>query len=84
MTEAPLTAAQIPVNEIIDLLTAIGNKDYAHFQELEQAFVSQHGEEVWEQVFNFRVLPALDRPANQWLLTQWMSHGINSIKTVRG
>ncbi|BAY24082.1 hypothetical protein NIES2100_38750 [Calothrix sp. NIES-2100] len=82
MTEAQLTATQIPVNDIVGMLTAIGNKDYAQFQELEQAFVSQHGEEVWDQVFNFRVLPALDKPANQWLLMQWMSHGINSIKTV--
>ncbi|MBW4614436.1 MAG: hypothetical protein KME21_14420 [Desmonostoc vinosum HA7617-LM4] len=69
-------------NEIIDMLAAIGNKDYARFQELEQAFVSQYGEEVWEQVFNFRVLPALDKPASKWLLAQWMSHGINNIKTV--
>ncbi|BAY95822.1 MULTISPECIES: hypothetical protein [unclassified Tolypothrix] len=82
MTEAQLTATQIPINDILGMLTAIGNKDYAHFLELEQAFVSQHGEEVWEQVFNFRVLPALDKPASQWLLAQWMSHGINSIKTV--
>ncbi|AFY35355.1 hypothetical protein [Calothrix sp. PCC 7507] len=82
MTEAQLTATQIPVNNIVSMLVAIGNKDYAQFQELEQAFVSQHGEEVWEQVFNFRVLPALDKPANQWLLVQWMSHGTNSIKKV--
>ncbi|PHJ57178.1 hypothetical protein VF14_21715 [Nostoc linckia z18] len=82
MTEAQLTATQIPVNDILSMFAAIGNKDYAYFQELEQAFVSQHGEEVWEQVFNFRVLPALDKPASQWLLAQWMSHGINSIKTV--
>ncbi|AKG23782.1 hypothetical protein [Calothrix sp. 336/3] len=82
MTEAQLTATQIPINDIVGMLTAIGNQDYTHFQELEQAFVSQHGEEVWEQVFNFRVLPALDKPASQWLFTQWMTHGINSIKTV--
>ncbi|WP_445632923.1 hypothetical protein [Nostoc sp. DSM 114161] len=37
---------------------------------------------VWQQVFNFRVLASLDKAANQWLLAQWMSHGINSIKTV--
>lgn len=82
MTEAQLTATQIPVNDIIGMLTAIGNKDYARFQELEQAFVSRHGEEVWQEVFNFRILPALDKGASQWLLAQWMSHGINSIKTV--
>lgn len=82
MTEAQLTAIQIPINDIVGMLTAVGNKDYACFQELEQSFVSRHGEEVWEQVFNFRVLPALDKPASQWLLAQWMSHGINSIRTV--
>lgn len=82
MTEAQLTATQIPVNDIVGMLTAVGNKNYAQFQELEQAFVSQYGEEVWQEVFNFRVLPALDKPANQWLLAQWMSHGINSRKTL--
>lgn len=82
MTEAQLTATRIPVQEIVGMLTAIGNKDYSQFQELEQAFVFQHGEEVWQEVFNFRVLPALDKPASQWLLAQWMSHGINSIKSV--
>ncbi len=82
MTEAQLTATQIPVNDIVGMLTAVGNKDYAQFQELERVFVSQYGEEVWQEVFNFRVLPALDKPANQWLLAQWMSHGINSRKTL--
>ncbi|WP_445634119.1 Transposase [Nostoc sp. DSM 114161] len=82
MTEAQLIATHIPINDIVGMLTAIGNKDYAQFQELEQAFVSQHGEEIWEQLFNFRILPVLDRPANQWLLAQWMSHGINGVKIV--
>jgi hypothetical protein len=82
MTEAQLTATQIPVNDIVSMFTSIGNRDYAQFQELEQIFVSQYGEEVWQEVFNFRVLPALDKSASQWLLTQWMSHGINSIKTL--
>jgi len=78
MTEA----TQIPINDLVGMLESVGNKDYTHFQELEQFFVSQHGEEVWQEVFNFRILPALDRPANQWLLAQWMSHGINSVKVV--
>ena len=59
MTEAQLTATKIPVNNLIDMLAAIGNRDYSRFQELEQVFVSQYGEEVWQEVFNFRVLPAL-------------------------
>lgn len=82
MTEAQLTATKIPVNDLIDMLAAIGNRNYSRFQQLEQAFVSQHSEEIWQEVFNFRVLPALDKPASQWLLAQWMSHGINSIKKI--
>ena len=82
MTEAQTTATQIPVNDLIDLLTAIGNRNYLKFQQLENAFVSQHGEEVWQEVFNFRILPALDKSTSQWLLVQWASAGINNIKTI--
>jgi len=82
MTEAQIAATQIPVNDLIELLAAIGNQNYLKFQELENAFVSQHGEEVWQEVFNFRILPVLDKSTSQWLLMQWSSHGINSIKTV--
>lgn len=82
MTEAQLSATQIPINDIIDMLAAIGNRNYARFQELENAFVSQHNEEVWQEVFNFRLLPALDKPASQWLLVQWTSDGINNVKTI--
>ncbi len=65
------------------MLAAIGNRNYSRFQELENAFVSQHSQEVfWQEVFNFRLLSALDKPASQWLLVQWTSDGINSIKTV--
>lgn len=82
MTEAQITATQIPVNDLIDLLAAIGNKNYPKFQELENTFVSQYKEEVWQEVFNFRILPVLDKSTSQWLLTQWASAGINSIKTI--
>ena len=70
------------MNDLLNIIAAIGNRDYSQFQELEQVFVSLHGEEVWQEVFNFRILPALDKPASQWLLAQWMSHGINSIKKI--
>ncbi len=82
MTQAQSTATQIPVNDLIDMFAAIGNRNYSRFQELENTFVSQHSEEVWQEVFNFRILPALDKSANQWLLVQWTSDGINSVKTV--
>lgn len=52
-------------NDLIGMLTAIANRDYLRFQELEKAFVCQQGEEVWQEVFNFRVLPALNKPVSQ-------------------
>ncbi len=64
------------------MLAAIGNRNYSRFQELENALVSQHSQEVWQEVFNFWLLPALDKSASQWLLVQWTSDGINSVKTV--
>ena len=65
MTEAQLSATQVPVNDIIAMLAATGNRNYSRFQELENVFVSQHSQEVWQKVFNFRLLPALDKPASQ-------------------
>lgn len=52
------------------MLTAIGTCDYSRFQELENIFTSQHSEDVREEVFNFRVLPVLDKPVSVWLLGQ--------------
>jgi hypothetical protein len=64
-------AAQIPVSTIIPILTAINDRDYLHFKELQASFVSQHGVEVWQDVFNCRVLPALDQQSHRWLLEAW-------------
>lgn len=75
-------ASQIPINTIIPMLTAIGDRSWEQFKELEQTFVNQHGVEVWEEVFNFRLKPALDRESDRWLLQQWCSEGIISVKNV--
>ncbi len=48
MTEAQLTATKIPVNDLLNMLAAIRNRDYSQFQELERVFVSEYGEEVWQ------------------------------------
>ncbi|HLO86366.1 MAG TPA: hypothetical protein VK203_15405 [Nostocaceae cyanobacterium] len=70
------TANQIPVSTIIPMFTAIGERDWQKFQDLEGDFVRQYGVEVWQEVFNFRVLPALDQDSNRWLLIQWCGEGI--------
>lgn len=75
-------ATQIPITTIIPMLVAIGSRNWEQFKELEQAFVNQHGVEVWEEVFNFRLKPALDKESDRWLLGQWCIEGIISVKDV--
>ncbi|MEH1921661.1 hypothetical protein [Nostoc sp.] len=67
MTE---TATQIPLTALLPMLTAIGERDYPRFKELEIDFASTHGVQVWEDVFNFRLKPALDKDSDRWLLIQ--------------
>lgn len=76
------TATLIPLSTVIPMLTAISDRDYPRFKDLEINFASLHGVEVWEDVFNFRVLPALDSLAKKWLLVQKCSQGIKSVKVV--
>lgn len=82
MTSIKTMANQIPVGTIIPMLTAIHDRDYSGFKELEKVFVAQYGVEVWQDVLNFRVLPALDQQSNRWLLQAWCSKGIVSVKNI--
>ncbi|MBD2254615.1 hypothetical protein [Nostoc parmelioides] len=75
-------ATQIPITAIIPILTAIGDRQWQQFKNLEADFVIHYGVEVWEEVFNFRVLPALDKDSNRWLLVHWCGEGINWVKDV--
>ncbi|QLE55385.1 hypothetical protein [Nostoc sp. TCL26-01] len=74
-------ATDIPVTTIIPMLTAIGSRDWEQFKNLESDFVRQYGVEVWEEFFNFRLKPALDKDSDKWLLIQWCSKGF-TVKTV--
>ncbi|MBW4623477.1 MAG: hypothetical protein KME17_29480 [Cyanosarcina radialis HA8281-LM2] len=75
-------ATQISIAAIVPMLTAIGDRQWEKFKELETELVSQYGVEVWQEVFNFRILPALDNDSNKWLLVQWCNEGITSVKNV--
>lgn len=79
MTEA---ATLVPINQLTPMFTAIGDKDYSEFKKLELQFAEQHGVEIWEDVFNFRVLPALDKETKSWLLVQKCSKGYTVKKMV--
>ncbi|MDZ8055624.1 MAG: hypothetical protein RMX68_004450 [Aulosira sp. ZfuVER01] len=72
-------AVQIPVSTIISILTAINDRDYPRFRELQTILISQHGVEVWQDVFNCRVLPALDQESNRWLLQAWCTKETASV-----
>jgi len=79
MTEA---ATLISINQLTPMFTAIGDKNYPEFKKLELAFADQHGIETWQDVFNFRILPALDKEAKSWLLVQKCSKGYTVRETV--
>ncbi len=78
MSEA---ATLVPVNIVINMLTAIADRNWEQFKDLESEFVSQYGVEIWEDVFNFRLKPALDKDSDRWLLVQWCSKGY-TVRTV--
>ena len=76
------TTTQIPVSELIPMLSAISDRSWERFKELEKQFVTRHGVNAWEEFFAFRVKPALDKDSDRWLLIQWCSGGIFSVKDV--
>jgi len=79
MTE---TATQVPITTIVPMLNASSDRNWQQFKNLEVDFVSQYGVDVWEDVFNFRLKPALDKNSDRWLLIQKCSTGIKSVKIV--
>jgi hypothetical protein len=70
-----LEAGTVPLNEIILFLDAIKGRDFPRFKALERDFVSQYKTEVWEEYFNFRLLPSLDQDSSNWLLKQFLGQG---------
>ena len=68
-------ATQVSTNTVISMLSAISNENYSEFKKLELEFVENYGVETWEDVFNFRVMPALSKTSKQWLLVQKCSKG---------
>jgi hypothetical protein len=76
------TATQVPITTIVPMLTAISDRNWEQFKKLERDFVNQYGVDVWEDVFNFRLKPALDKDSDRWLLIQWCNKGIKSVKIV--
>ena len=67
--------SQIPVSELIPILTVICDRNWDGFKELETEFVAKYGVEAWQYFFAYRLKPALDKDSDRWLLIQWCSQG---------
>jgi len=76
------TAVQVPITMIISMLTTIANRDWQQFKQMEADFVHQYGVDVWQEVFNFRLKPALDKDSDRWLLIQLCSTDIKSVPKI--
>lgn len=74
------TATLMPLSTFIPVLTAISDRDWVRFKELEVSFANAHGIETWADVFNWRIMPALEPEAKRWLLVTKCSQGIKSVK----
>ncbi|WYL94276.1 MAG: hypothetical protein HEQ35_10775 [Gloeotrichia echinulata IR180] len=79
MTE---TATLIPLGTVIPVFTAISDRNWSRFKELELEFANNHGVETWADIFNFRIIPALEPEAKKWVLVQKCSQGIKSVKVL--
>jgi hypothetical protein len=79
MSEA---ATLTPLSAFISVFTAISDRNWTQFKEIEREFAGNHGVETWADVLNFRVMPALEPEAKKWLLVQRCSQGIKSIKEI--
>ncbi len=74
------TATLMPLSTFISIFTAISDRDWVRFKELEVSFANAHGVETWADVFNWRIMPALEPEAKRWLLVTKCSQGIKSVK----
>ncbi|MHC5916746.1 MAG: hypothetical protein ACYTXE_38520 [Nostoc sp.] len=74
------TATLMPLSTFIPVLTAISDRDWVRFKELEVSIANAHGVETWADVFNWRIMPALEPEAKRWLLVTKCSQGIKSVK----
>ncbi|MBO0348145.1 hypothetical protein J0895_03315 [Phormidium pseudopriestleyi FRX01] len=64
--------AKVPLKQMISLLESIESSNYSLFQDLEKAFIAKYGIEVWEEYFNFHLLPSLDDLSKTWLFQKML------------
>ncbi len=77
-----MSEVQTSISTLIPIFTAIADRNWQQFKNKQQDFVEEHGVDVWEEVFNFQVKPALDKDSDRWLLVQWCNQGNISTKDV--
>lgn len=72
------TILDVPVSELIPILTAIAARDWEGFKKLEEQFVTKYGAKEWQAFFADRLKPLLDKESDNWFLTQQYSTDILS------
>jgi hypothetical protein len=75
-------AASVPLSEFMSMLNAIIERNWLLFKDLELQFVDNYSIDIWEEVFNFRLLPALDTESKRWFLIEKCKQGILEVKVV--
>jgi hypothetical protein len=59
---------QIPLYEILPMIESIDRQNFREFNKLKSRFIKSFGNDVWPDVFEFRMLPVLDIYSKEWLL----------------
>jgi hypothetical protein len=68
-------ATLMPLSALIPVFKAISDRSWSRFKELELEFADNYGVETWADVFNFRIMPALEPEAKRWLLVEKCKNG---------
>lgn len=50
----------IPLSTFIPIFTAISDRNWLRFKELELESADNHAVETWADIFNFRIMPVLE------------------------
>jgi hypothetical protein len=67
--------AQYSTTKVCNLLDAIASEDGEKFKVIEEQIAEEIGVEAYEELFNFRIMPALSIGSRQWLLSEKCKNG---------
>lgn len=72
------TILDVPIRELIPILSTVAARDWEGFKKVEEQFVTKYGAKEWQDFFADRLKPLLDKESDNWFLTQKYSTDILS------